>query len=335
MSVCTADPSAQLLSLPPELLLDIAECLGSNHDLNALLQSCRYLYNLLNSHLYQLDVKHHHSSALWWSVDKGRKDVAQRSLDAGADPNAVRMAISETEESALYGACVSRSRAKRDWERYHRILQVVKLLLERGADANYVQKESGYSPLKWSVIGMDVGVIQVLLDHGASVCSRGDPQDSLAHILLGWPGRAVNMKLLELLLDHGLDPNARDGEGSTVIHLISRRVEEEGEFEEEGMEEQGMEEEDEMVKVMELFLRYGADINAADYEFNAPLNIALSVPSSLSMDPQRTPNWQAAKLLLAKGADTSDIRQPSSGPVKDFFDQVSRETGRVFSFRTE
>jgi hypothetical protein len=78
-----------LLSLPNELLLDIARSILSiarPHDLNSLVRINRRLYAVLNDLLYQDDLGDP-GSFLTWAAKRNRPETAARALAAGADPN--------------------------------------------------------------------------------------------------------------------------------------------------------------------------------------------------------------------------------------------------------
>lgn len=78
-----------LLDLPNELLLLIAQRLDDDYDINALLQTCKQLFLLLNRYLYEHNVRHFHATALEWAAKHGKETTARQALEAGAPPNAV------------------------------------------------------------------------------------------------------------------------------------------------------------------------------------------------------------------------------------------------------
>ena len=73
-----------LRSLPAESILDIADELSSS-DLNALGQSCRSYYTVLNGYLYRNDARKNGMSALFWACVKDKEDTARLALSNGAD----------------------------------------------------------------------------------------------------------------------------------------------------------------------------------------------------------------------------------------------------------
>lgn len=73
---------SQLVDLPSELLLSIADNLESERDINALAPANRRLYEVLNAYLYRHNALWCQCSALIWAAKEGLETTARRSLDA-------------------------------------------------------------------------------------------------------------------------------------------------------------------------------------------------------------------------------------------------------------
>ena len=117
-------------------------------------------------------------------------------------------------------------------------LEVVELFLDRGVDPNTVD-DAGLTMALYASEGGETAVVELLLDRGADPEAADDYGDSAATVA----AREDHVDLVELLLNRGVDPNARAGEdGSTALE----RAAENG-----------------SLGVAELLLDWGADPNAA------------------------------------------------------------------------
>jgi hypothetical protein len=151
------------------------------------------------------------------SAAMGRRvAIVRYLLDNGAD--ATRRPF-EGAETPLASACF----ATRDQDE---ILEVVLLLLERGADASLPGRD-GVTPLMIASWGGYARVVEALLVHG---CGNVDQQ----HSEVDSDGRQNTTALLRafcddeyvgvarLLLRAGADPTIADGEGETFVAIASR-----------------------------------------------------------------------------------------------------------------
>jgi ankyrin repeat protein len=197
------------------------------------------------------------ATALLWAV--GDRDKVRALLDRGAEVNAG----ADSGRTPLMIAVGSRGAA-----------DVVKLLIEKGADVHYSQR--GYTVLMAAVEGDDRSVVRLLLAKGADVKARnragytalhaaalaGDraiAEDLLAHgadvnasdTLQGrtpllWAAAGGWTDLVKLLLDHGADIKARESFTGTTA-LICAAASERGEL-----------------ALVNLLLEKGADRDATD-----------------------------------------------------------------------
>lgn len=92
-------------------------------------------------------------------------------------------------------------------------LQQVRRLLNSGADANFQEKQNGWSPLHSAVQCDRADLVELLLTHGADPCLRKH-NGATALIIAGIEG---NVQVLQLLLDAGADVNERDLHGFTAL----------------------------------------------------------------------------------------------------------------------
>ena len=145
-------------------------------------------------------------------------------------------------------------------------VQVTKLLLENGANANCTEA-SLKTPLHFATSSCCPSVMQLLLQYGAKVESRNTngvtPLDNIArHTTPPIGGGYVNMerfiinriKCLDLLLSHDADVNNGNHMGETALHwLVSRPSAT-------------------TVRMLQAFLERGADPNAQTTRLQAPLH---------------------------------------------------------------
>ena len=104
-------------------------------------------------------------------------------------------------ETPLYLAC----------ENSH--TELVKLLLEHGADAN-IKSEYGYTPLYRACDKDNTEVVKLLLEHGADVNSK----DNYGNTLLYSACKNNNTELAKLLLEYGADVNIKNKYGGTLLY---------------------------------------------------------------------------------------------------------------------
>jgi ankyrin len=190
--------------------------------------------------------------------------VAQLLLERGADVNTQR----RDHQTPLHLAS------------YYGNIEIVCLLLDHGADLEAADGNVGGKPLHHVPCGEyksqedGVRVAQLLLERGADVNTRCDDHQTPLH-LASYFG---NIEIVRLLLNHGADPEAAEGDmGEKPLHRVAR-----GEYK---SQEDG-------VRVAQLLLDRGADINTRRKDDWTPLHLA----SYLG-------NIEIVRLLLNHGAD--------------------------------
>ncbi|KAM0321951.1 hypothetical protein ACHAQA_009848 [Verticillium albo-atrum] len=126
---------------------------------------------------------------LYSAASHGHLDVARALLDSGADVSAAGGHPKE-DWPALFAAVHFDHEA------------VTRLLLERGADGNFVSQD-GKSPLYFAVRKSHMGIVKLLLESGADASGTNTPELPRPLCVATWNGQIGIMKLL---LSHGADP---------------------------------------------------------------------------------------------------------------------------------
>jgi ankyrin repeat protein len=190
--------------------------------------------------------------------------VAQLLLDRGADMN---------------------SRRKDDWTplhlaSHHGNVEIVRLLLNRGADLEAATGNMGEKPLHKVSYGKyrspedGVRVVQLLLDRGTDVNTRRKDDFTPLHVA----SYCGNVEIVRLLLDHGADLEAAEGNmGEKPLHRVSYG---------------GYRSPEDGVRVVQLLLDRGTDVNSRRKDDLMPLHVA-----------SYGGNVEIVRLLLDSGAD--------------------------------
>ncbi|MBR4748610.1 MAG: ankyrin repeat domain-containing protein [Abditibacteriota bacterium] len=129
-------------------------------------------------------------SALYYAVSGGREDMTRTLLEKGARP--------DDRENLFVNLYLANDPACH--------LPLTRLLLDAGADPNH--RSPAGSPLLFAVWFGEADTVELLIDKGAEV--KGDPEAAFASVKRGG-------ETLPLLLAGGADPNAKTGDGITLL----------------------------------------------------------------------------------------------------------------------
>lgn len=124
---------------------------------------------------------------------------------------------------------------------------IVNALLDKGATANLTNNR-GSTALMIAVWRGHLDIAEALLDKGADI----DARDSNGGTALMWAARDANVQFVNLLLDKGADANARDNDGETALmsaaNVLSMIIHKETLRD--------------RLEILKTFLEHGADVNA-------------------------------------------------------------------------
>ena len=175
--------------------------------------------------------RRHEHSPLFIAVKFCESSVIQLLIDRGAD---VHFREAETEMTMLHAAAEKA-----------RPLEIVKVLVEAGVDADS-RESSGMTPLMVAASKGATSTVQALLDCGADI-HLSTPEGRIALHFAANSEERHTAETVRLLMDRGVDPNVRDAQQCTPLHVTR-------------------EEEGESLKRAKLLLDYGADLQARDIE---------------------------------------------------------------------
>jgi hypothetical protein len=178
----------------------------------------------------------HGESALARAACRGSAEVVQILLDRGADPDLGRPLFSAVQCPGFYpekrqhteivhllldrGAavdrCDERQRRPLHFTAMRPDLDRMRLLLDRKADPNVLENNTGNSPLLWASATGSVEAVGLLLDHGAAVNLR-NPFDCAT--ALHRAAANGHLGVVRNLLAKGADPELTDQHGDTALGL--------------------------------------------------------------------------------------------------------------------
>ena len=220
------------------------------------------------------------------ALQLGHEEVAALLIEHGADLNALGV------QGKVGGDTVSATplllAATKGLQRS------IKLLLERGADAN-TKCENEFTPLGTALAQYHEEVAALLIEHGADVNALGLEKkvggDTVSSTPLQLAAMAGFSKLVKLLIEHGADVNTKCESKGKIFTPLGTAL---GHCHEE---------------VSALLMEHGADVNALGLEINVGEVNDTFTP--LMLAAQRGLQ-RSTKLLLERGADVN-AKSESSG----------------------
>jgi ankyrin repeat protein len=171
---------------------------------------------------------------------------------------------------------------------------ILKILLDKGADVNFVDKDEGTTALIEAAKAPSIEEARLFLSKGANVNLKGDDDQPSALFVAA---SRFNADLVDLLLANGADVNVRNEYGSTPLHEAIRA----GNFRDDEKEQQ-----QQRLRIVQSLLSKGADLTGRAKwmeSWQTPLLLAIKFDKP-----------HIALLLIEQGADVNDKSgDPSSG----------------------
>ncbi len=107
--------------------------------------------------------------------------------------------------------------------------------------------KNGFTPLHYAARAGNIPAVKFLLEKGAVVNAKNNPDESITPLLCACLGN--HTEIAKILLSQGANPNLRDGKGNTPLHLID----------------------DPTPEIVSLLISHGADLNAKNFLSETPL----------------------------------------------------------------
>ena len=303
-----------------------------------------------------------HHTPLLLAMQHGTSDIVRSFLEHGADPNLV-YEEGKTLLHLLLRPHASIGRSVVDWPDK---LLIARLLLKHGAGVN-VRDDAHNTPLLLAMQHGTSDIVRCLLEHGADPNLVYKEGKTLLHLDLGphrysWrpvTGRSDDHLVAELLLKHGADANARDDAHNTPLllamqlgtsHIVRSLLEhgadpnvvyEEGktllhlELGPHGSSWRPVTTWSDDHLVAELLLEHGADANARDDSHKTPLLLAMRHRTSSIVrcllehgaDPNLVYEEGKTLLHLLSGSRGSNWRSLTDRPGDLLVEKLSPEHG--------
>ena len=167
----------------------------------------------------------------------------------------------------------------------HHNTQIVKILLENGANVNLKRNEYGWTALLMAVRNAgsysNTETVRLLLEHRADLDMRDKDDWTALHFGARYAASESSVETIRLLLEKGADINAKDNKGWTALMIAARYARSTSNLE-----------------TVRLLLEKGADVNSADTEGYTSLVLA-------AINVDRGSSLETVHLLLENRADVN------------------------------
>ncbi|KAL2857349.1 ankyrin repeat-containing domain protein [Aspergillus pseudoustus] len=180
---------AQLLNLPNEVLLLVAEKGETQHDISSFAQSNRRLYDLVHPYLCAENVRHHNSSAVIWAVNNGQTRLLTQLREGGAD-----LCTFEPKQKGLgHGSvCPGTPQNPLLLAAQGSRIEVFKLLLSWPVPRSLL-----HVAFHWSIRQVNTELVEMMIRNGVSLEPDGANGSSALGVAVGKGSIPIITRLLE------------------------------------------------------------------------------------------------------------------------------------------
>ncbi|MFZ3376732.1 MAG: ankyrin repeat domain-containing protein [Chthoniobacterales bacterium] len=163
-------------------------------------------------------------TATLYAVYAGHKEIAELFISSGVEPNIFEAAatgrIDRVRQLLDKDPQLAHAYSPDGWTALHLAnfdgIDLVKLLLDRGADINAISRNGLVAtPLQGTVVMKKIEFGRLFLDRGANVSPRGEEGTTPLHEAAG----SGQLEFAKLLLERGADVNAKDDAGTTPLAI--------------------------------------------------------------------------------------------------------------------
>jgi ankyrin repeat protein len=326
------------MTLPNELLLEVASHLETFRDLNSLVRTSRLLHAMFNTHLYRRAITADDiilNGILCCVLTGYRFDSLTLFLDNGLSVNRRTGRFYDNRRLVIryWRGDTTMLRVLCRLDDQERSVPLARLLLQRGAHTGATGNIYSKTVLHEAASRGNCPIVELLLAHGADVnaeniyglralhfaCNTFQDNPEVVNLLIAHgadieacstagdtplilSSRHHKPRIMAALLDHGADAGVHNNDGKTPLHHASTWF---------GSEHH------ELAKSL---LEHGADVNATDNHGETPLHWLFD---SLSGD-----RFFIAKFLLENGADVNALTDDELSPLQCAIESDCGVTGK-------
>eukprot|EP01132_Coremiostelium_polycephalum_P002347 gene2347-2895_t len=103
------------------------------------------------------------------------------------------------------------------WACFRKHIQVVQLLISKGADPDICNVEEQQTPLHWACFSGDIQTVHYLVETGSADIYKRDRR-GLNSLLISSSTQNYDLNIIRYLLHKGMPVSSKDDEGHTVLH---------------------------------------------------------------------------------------------------------------------